>query len=64
MKAEAKRKEQERATRVALADAAAVDGKRVSPMESVDELPISTTFSKLEKSLPPDSAVPWAEFFK
>lgn len=61
MIAENKKKEQERATRLALAQANEV---AASALESVDETPVSATYAKLEKSLPPDGKVPWGEFFR
>ncbi|GIL88401.1 hypothetical protein Vretimale_15008 [Volvox reticuliferus] len=65
MIAEQKKKEQERAMRAALAQAQAVGGDKLGlSLESVDELPLSATYTKLEKGLPPDGKVPWAEFFK
>lgn len=62
MIAEQKRKEQERKAREALAAASAIN--LTGTMESMDEMPLSTTYSKLEKSLPPDGKVPWGEFFR
>lgn len=59
MIAENRRKEAERQAKQALAGLG-----NMSALESVDELPISVTYSKLEKSLPADGKVPWAEFFK
>ncbi|KXZ52410.1 hypothetical protein GPECTOR_9g454 [Gonium pectorale] len=59
---EQRKKDQERAMRQALAQAQAMGN--AAPYESVDEMPLSATYTKLEKSLPPDGKVPWGEFFK
>ncbi|GLC45333.1 hypothetical protein PLESTB_000310800 [Pleodorina starrii] len=66
MIAEKKKKDQERAVRQALAAAQAAggSGKPGVTLESVDEVPLSATYTKLEKGLPADSKVPWGEFFR
>ncbi|KAG2488999.1 hypothetical protein HYH03_012438 [Edaphochlamys debaryana] len=62
MIAENKKKEAERQTRLALAQAQAMGG--AGPLESVDESQPTVAYTKLDKALPPDGNVPWAEFFK
>lgn len=66
MIAEKKKKDEERAVRWALAQAEATSAASSKPpiLESLDEVPLSATYTKLEKSLPPDGKVPWGEFFK